>query len=140
MEHIDDYKTILNFLYFHPDYYFCTKYYIYIKACDICNKSIVNVPMHKTEVITITKVLVNSYDDIAFCLTCNENIGIIDRIYNISKYYSLLLLLSRELLTNNVPQGHSIPEISSIILNNIIKLNISLSTLNKYISCIKLIK
>ena len=106
------YKPIANFLYFH---HCSTDIKIYSSGfpCNLCNKY-----MSKQ-----FRYIFNDKQILSCCLRCDIDLDIACKRFNFKKYYPLLMLLSRQLLTDYLPVGYYIPEIPMKIVNDVIKLN-----------------
>lgn len=75
-----------------------------------------------------------SVDEFRFivCKICHINLQHTGKMCEIEKHYASVTLLARQLLINYLPQGYIIPQISELIIKNIIDININDSGLRKY--------
>ena len=127
----NEYKDIMNYLYFYQDKYFVYTTFEcnpnYRPNCNICN-----VHIHGNQHVYSSRDYTFKRFCIIMCGKCSYSICDINKRINLKNYYILLTLLSQELLTNYIPAGHIIPEISKLILKNIIDVNINNHVLDKY--------
>lgn len=124
------YNNIVRHLYFYREYFVKTCYYLplvnIIPNCDICNMSMQTQTKYSSKDNTV-----NGFS-LCVCINCYHGIKSTNRLRNIIKHYGLITLLSQQLLINYLPKGYIIPQISNLIIKDVINININSHYMLKY--------
>lgn len=113
------YKEAIDFLFFHNNFLTYkiknNEYSNIMRICNTCKTPMTDEYLYENINGTL----------MVTCIDCNININRVNKLYDIRKYYGLILLYSRELLKNYILNGYDLPEISMLIVNNIINIELA---------------